>query len=159
MNRTVKIAPVRRSVLVKAPLDHAFDVFTAGLGRWWPKTHHIGRSFADASIEPRKGGHWYEVDDDGTRTNVGEVLVWEPPHRVVVAWNVSSKWQPDTTVASEVEVRFAASGDGTIVELEHRNFEALGPEGGASLRKDVNGGWPKLLDFYKHETERGEPSK
>jgi len=155
MIRVVKIAPVRKSIHVNAPLAHAFEVFTARIGRWWPKTHHIGKSLAGALIEPREGGHWYEVADDGTRTDVGEVLVWDPPRRFVVGWNVSSKWQPDTTVASEVEVRFAASGGGTLVELEHRNFEVLGPDGGASLRKDVDGGWPELLDFYKHEAERG----
>jgi uncharacterized protein YndB with AHSA1/START domain len=158
MNRTVKIAPVRKRLHVDAPPEHAFHVFTARLGRWWPKTHHIGPSLADALIEPRQGGQWVEIANDGSRTRVGEVLVWEPPRRFVVTWNVSSAWKPDTTVASEVEVRFAASGNGTVVELEHRNFEALGPDGGPSLRKDVDGGWPKLLDFYKQEAERGSSS-
>ena len=73
---------------------------------------------------------------------------------IVVSWNVNAKWQSDATVASEVEVRFVASGNGTLVELEHRNFEVLGPEGGESMRNDVNGGWPAILDLYKQEVER-----
>ena len=153
-DRVVKIAPVRKYLHVNAPVTHAFDVFTVRIGRWWPRSHHLGATFADAFIEPRRGGYWYEVAKDGARTNVGEVRVWEPPHRFVVSWNVNAKWQSDATVASEVEVRFVASGNGTLVELEHRNFEVLGPEGGESMRNDVNGGWPAILDLYKQEVER-----
>jgi uncharacterized protein YndB with AHSA1/START domain len=153
MSRTLKIAPVRKSVHVRTDPAHAFGVFTARLGRWWPKTHHLGASMKDAFIEPFVGGCWYELADDGTRTNVGQVRLWDPPRRLIVSWDVSSQWTPDAAVASEVEVRFTASGDGTRVELEHRNFEALGPDGGPSLRRDVDGGWQGLLDLFRIEAE------
>ena len=39
MNAPIIIAPVRKSVRVKAPVARAFDVFTSGLSRWWPLNH------------------------------------------------------------------------------------------------------------------------
>jgi uncharacterized protein YndB with AHSA1/START domain len=82
------------------------------------------------------------------------VLVWEPPQRFVISWDLNSNWKPDTTVSSEVEVRFIAQGpQATLVELEHRNFERLGAEAGASMRKDVDGGWPGMLEHFKREAE------
>src|SRR5260370_21387064 len=80
--------------------------------------------------------------------------MWEPPERFVISWDLNSNWKPDTTVSSEVEVRFIAQGpQATLVELEHRNFERLGAEAGASLRKDVAGGWPGMLGHFKREAE------
>jgi uncharacterized protein YndB with AHSA1/START domain len=90
---------------------------------------------------------------------VGKVLVWEPPERFVISWDLNSNWKPDTTVSSEVEVRFTAQGpQATLVELEHRNFERLGAEAGASMRKDVDGGWPGMLEHFKREAEASRPS-
>jgi len=88
---------------------------------------------------------------------VGKVLVWEPPERFVISWDLNSNWKPDTTVSSEVEVRFIAQGT-TLVELEHRKFERLGAEAGASMRKDVDGGWPRLLEHFKDEAEASSRS-
>jgi len=155
MTLTVTIAPVRKSIRVNASQGRAFDVFTAGLGRWWPRKVTVGKSpLKTAVIEPRLGGRWYELREDGSQTDVGKVLVWEPPQRFIVSWDFNSRWEPDTTMSSEVEVRFIAEGaDATLVELEHRKFERLGAEGGASLRKDVDGGWPGILDHFKREAE------
>jgi len=119
MNKTVTIAPVRKSVRVEASQAHAFEVFTAGLDRWWPRRGTIGTSpLKTVTIEPRLGGRWYETGEDG----------------------------------SEVEVRFTIEGpDATLVELEHRKFERMGAEAGASLRKDVDGGWPGILERFRAE--------
>ena len=159
MTATVTIAPVRKSIRVNARRDHAFEVFTSGLGRWWPRKATIGKSpLKMAVMEPRLGGRWYELGEDGSQTDVGKVLVWEPPQRFVISWDINSAWQPDTTVSSEVEVRFIAEGaDATLVELEHREFERLGAEGGASLRKDVDGGWPGMLAHFKRAAEASTP--
>ena len=156
MNRTISIAPVRKEVRVNVSRAHAFETFTAGLGRWWPKTHSIGASPPrEAVLEGRVGGRWYERAEDGAETNVGTVRVWEPPARFVVGWEINQKWQHDASVASEVEVQFIAEGERvTLVKLEHRNFEVLGAEGGASLRRDVDGGWPKLLELFAAEASR-----
>lgn len=155
MTITVTIAPVRKSIRVKASQQHAFEVFTSGLGRWWPRTHTIGKPpMQRAVMEPRLGGRWYELSEDGSEADVGKILVWEPPHRFVMSWDLNSAWKPDSAVGSEVEVRFVADGpDATVVELEHRNFERLGPEGGESMRKDVDGGWPGLLEIFKQVAE------
>lgn len=155
MTATLTIAPVRKTIRVKASAAHAFEVFTAGLGRWWPIDHGIGRTpRKGVAMEARLGGHWYELAEDGTRTNVGKIIVWEPPQRFVMSWDVNSEWKPDTTIGSEVEVRFIAEGvDATRVEVEHRKFEQLGAEGGAKVRKDVDGGWPGLLELFRSHVE------
>ncbi|MHB1207410.1 MAG: SRPBCC family protein, partial [Rhodospirillaceae bacterium] len=133
---------------------HAFEVFTSGLARWWPKGHSIAKTPMKAMmLEPRLGGRWYEKSEDGTETLVGKVLAWEPPARFVISWNIDSQWKPDAAIASEVEVRFIPDGAGTRVELEHRKFEVMGEEGGAKMRKDVDGGWPGLLEIYRKNAE------
>jgi hypothetical protein len=156
MSETITIAPVRKTIRVGVPQARAFEVFTAGIGRWWPSRASIGASaFRSVTIEPAFGGRWYEIGTDGAETDVGRVTVWDPPRRLVAAWHINAQWKPDTSVASEVEVRFVADGpNATIVELEHRNFESLGAEGGASIREQVNGGWPGILDEFKNETEK-----
>jgi uncharacterized protein YndB with AHSA1/START domain len=155
MTATVTIAPVRKSIRVSASQAHAFDVFTAGLGRWWPLARGIGKTpRKSVAMETRLGGHWYELAEDGSRTNVGKIIVWEPPQRFVMTWDINSRWEPDTTVGSEVEVRFIADGaNATRVELEHRKFEQMGAEPGESMRKDVDRGWPGLLEIFKRHAE------
>lgn len=153
--RTVTIAPVRKSIEVNTTQAHAFEVFTAGLDRWWPRKAHVGATTPTlVAIEPRVGGRWYERGEDGTETPVGRVLAWEPPERLVVSWDIDCHWQPDRTASTEVEVRFrAVSPTVTVVELEHRAFERMGAEDGASLRKDVDGGWSSMLDHFKAAAE------
>jgi uncharacterized protein YndB with AHSA1/START domain len=140
---------------VNATQARAFDVFTSGLGRWWPRDHGIGnRPMKAAVMETRLGGYWYELAEDGTQANVGKIIVWEPPQRFVMTWDINSQWKPDATISSEVEVRFIAEGaNATRVELEHRKFEQMGAEAGESMRKDVDGGWPGLLELFKTEAE------
>jgi uncharacterized protein YndB with AHSA1/START domain len=155
MSATIAIAPVRKTIQVKTSQARAFEVFTAGLGLWWPRDHSIAQKpMKSAVMETRLGGHWYELSEDGTQTNVGKIVVWDPPRRFVMTWDMNSQWKPDTTVSSEVEVMFVAEGkDATRVELEHRKFERLGAEGGEKMRKDVDGGWPKLLELFKAKVE------
>ena len=155
MTATVTIAPVRKSIRVNASQADAFDVFTSGLGRWWPRNMGIGRMPMKAAVmETRLGGRWYELAEDGSQATVGKIIVWEPPQRFVMTWEINSQWKPDSTIGSEVEVRFIADGaNATRVEVEHRKFEQMGAEGGASMRKDVDGGWPGLLERFKTEAE------
>jgi uncharacterized protein YndB with AHSA1/START domain len=155
MTIAVRIAPVRKSIRVKATPARAFDVFTSGLGRWWPRDHGIGKQPRKGVVmETHLGGRWYELAEDGTETNVGKIIVWEPPQRFVMTWDINSQWKPDTTVSSEVEVKFIPDGaDATRVELEHRRFERMGAEGGEKMRKDVDGGWPGLLELFKAHVE------
>ena len=155
MITTVKIAPVRKSIRVNTSQAHAFEVFTSGLDRWWPRKASIGFSPLKSNVfEPRLGGRWYQLGEDGSRADVGKVLLWEPPDRFVMSWDINSNWKPDTSISSEVEVRFVADGpNATRVELEHRKFEQMGAEPGEKMRKDVDGGWPGMLDLFKAEAE------
>jgi uncharacterized protein YndB with AHSA1/START domain len=156
MNDVATIAPVRKTVHVKAPVDHAFEVFTSGLMRWWPLDHGVGKKpIQKVLIEPRLGGRWLEIAEDGTETPVATITLWQPPHRLVMIWQINAQWKPDSAMKSEVDVCFTADGpEATVVELVHHKFETMGAEAGASMRKDVNGGWPGLIDRYVQEAER-----
>jgi hypothetical protein len=156
MSATLMIAPVRKSVRVKAPIAHAFEVFTGGLGRWWPPNHGISKKpIMKVMLEPRLGGRWLEIADDGTETVVGTIITWEPPRRFTMLWQINARWQADVTMKSEVDVCFTAEGaDTTLVELVHHRFETMGAEDGASMRKDVDGGWPSLVERFAREAER-----
>jgi uncharacterized protein YndB with AHSA1/START domain len=150
MSRTIAIAPVKKSIVVKSSQARAFEVFTAGIDRWWPKSHHIGAAPLIATcIEPFQGGRWYTKHEDGSEAVVGRMLSWEPPNRLVFTWEINAAWKSDPAVASEVEVNFFAEAPNvTRVELEHRNFEPLGEEGGRKLRADVDGGWSGILELF-----------
>jgi uncharacterized protein YndB with AHSA1/START domain len=149
----LKVAPVRKSVRVNAPAARAFEVFTARFGTWWPKSHHIGKApMKEAVIEPRSGGRWYEKGEDGTECDWGEVLVWEPPSRVVLSWRLNGKFEVDETLVSEVEIRFIPDGAGaTRVELEHRIEAADADVIRASV--DSPGGWSGILESYRQTAE------
>jgi uncharacterized protein YndB with AHSA1/START domain len=151
VNRTINVAPVRKSVRVAARRERAFEVFTAGIGRWWPKSHHIGAADLDTLvIEPRPGGRWYERGIDGSECEVGKVLVWEPPARLVLCWQLTPEWKDDPDLITEVEVQFIAEGaNATRVELEHRNLERMGARADA-MRQQIDGpnGWGALLELF-----------
>jgi uncharacterized protein YndB with AHSA1/START domain len=143
----------RRSITVNATPERAFEVFTAGFSTWWPlESHHIAKNMAVAAImEPHAGGRWFERDAEGNECNWGFVTEYEPPSRILLAWHLTPEWgyDPDPAKATEVEVTFTPSGDGTLVELEHRGFEKHG-ETGAAMRDAVSapGGWSDLLQLY-----------
>ena len=161
MNRTIQIAPVRKSVVVDATPAEAFEVFTAGIDRWWPKSHSLSSSpLRHSVIEPRVGGRWYTTHDDGTECVVGHVLQWQPGERFVVTWEIGAGWKPDSRAqfASEVEVRFSEPSAGrTLVELEHRDFERMADDAGATMRGavDSEGGWSALLGLFAKEASTG----
>ena len=137
---------VNTSIVVDAPVDHAFAVFTEDMDSWWPKEHHIMEApLARMMFEAKEGGHIYDVGTDGSEFRWARVLAYEPPHRIVFSWDITTQWQIETDPAraSEVEVRFVADGPArTRVELEHRHIDRHG-EGWESMRDAVgsDGGW------------------
>jgi len=153
MTRTITITPVRKSVVVQADQARAFDLFTAGIDRWWPRSHGIGASpIRESVIEPFVGGRWYTRCEDGSQVTTGHILAWEPGRRVAFSWEINSDWKPDSSTPSEVELTFIPEGPGTTrAQLEHRLFERMGKDSGEKMRKDVDGGWPGLLDMYAKE--------
>jgi uncharacterized protein YndB with AHSA1/START domain len=144
---------VRTSIIVDAPIDRAFSVFTADMGSWWPAEHHILQAeLAEMVFEPHVGGHIYDRGTDGSECHWARVLAYEPPHRVIFSWDISLEWKietdPDRT--SEVEVRFTEESPGrTLVELEHRNIGRHG-DGWEGMRDGVAGadGWGKGLKAF-----------
>jgi uncharacterized protein YndB with AHSA1/START domain len=141
------------TMTVGVPIDRAFRVFTENFGSWWPSEYHIGQSeMVDAVIEPRVGGRWYERDTDGSECDWGRVLAWEPPHRLVVTWQINGQWSfdPDPEHASEIEVRFTEDGsEETVVDLEHRLIGRL--VGGQAIHDTITeggGGWIAILERY-----------
>lgn len=148
---TKTIEPVRKQIGVAVSQQKAFEVFTSQMSSWWLPSHFIGnKPFSEIVIEPHAGGRWFERSDEGDECDWGRVLVWEPPDRVVLSWQIDSRWQYSATASSQVEVRFAVEGpEQTRVELEHRGIEGLGGEA-AELRSafDGKGGWAGLLAAY-----------
>jgi uncharacterized protein YndB with AHSA1/START domain len=151
--------PVRKSIRVKATAERAFQVFTEGIDTWWPRSHHIGKSpMKRIILEGRPGGRCYSDQVDDTECDWGSVLVWDPPQRFVIAWQISPNWQfePDLAKSSEVEVRFTPEAGGfTRVDLEHRHFERHGA-GAESMRTavDHSDGWNGLLRLFGDRVEQ-----
>jgi uncharacterized protein YndB with AHSA1/START domain len=149
---TATIPAIQGKVTVNAPIERAFRIFTESFTTWWPADYHIGEAdMAEAIIEPREGGRWYERGVDGSECDWGHVLAWEPPHRLVVTWQINGQWQydPDPEHASEIEVRFTPDGsDQTTVELEHRLIHRL--VGGEAIRDSISGGdgWSAVLAHF-----------
>lgn len=152
MDQIIAPAPVRRSVTVNADRLRAFEVFTASIGTWWPRTHTIGASpLSAAYIEPREGGRWYEVGEDGSECQWGDVLAWNPPERLVLAWRIGADWKYDPSLLTEVEVTFSVVEDEiTKVSLEHRKLENYGAAAEASRSVfDSEQGWPGILARFE----------
>jgi uncharacterized protein YndB with AHSA1/START domain len=146
-------AVVRRDIVVEAPIERAFAVFTERFGDFKPPEHNmLGVPIAETVFEPKVGGHIYDRGVDGSECRWARVLAYEPPDRVVFSWDISPQWQietdPDNT--SEVEVRFVAETPlRTRVELEHRYLDRHGP-GWQSVSDGVghDEGWPLYLTRY-----------
>jgi len=150
------LAPVRKQLRVKAAQARAFDVFTAGMSRWWPPTHSILKSPQKQTVmEPRVGGRWYAVGEDGSSAQTGYVIEWSPPDKLILAWQINAGWQYDPELVTEVEVRFIAEGpDVTRVELEHRLLERMGDRA-AQVRGSIDsaGGWSAIIGSFKQCVE------
>ncbi|MCG5467950.1 SRPBCC family protein [Micromonospora sp. LAH09] len=146
-------AVVRRQIVVKAPIEQAFTVFTERFGDFKPREHtllHV--PIAETVFEPRVGGHIYDRGVDGSECRWARILAFEPPTRVVFSWDIGPAWQLETDLdlTSEVEVIFVVETPSTTrVELEHRHLDRHGP-GWESIRDGVDdeAGWPLYLGRY-----------
>lgn len=151
MNATIQPAPVRKSVTVRTDPAHAFSVFTASIGSWWPPSHHIGTSPMKTSIiEPGVGGRWYSICQDDTQCDIGKVLAWDPPRRLILGWQLDGDFRFAPDIVTEIEVGFSDLGDGsTRVDLEHRHLERFGDQAEAGrVRLDAPNGWGLILSLY-----------
>jgi uncharacterized protein YndB with AHSA1/START domain len=144
MSDALVIEVVRKTVTVDCAVEEAFRVFTTDAMSWWPvQSHSIHGSVAEIVFEPHVGGEVYEIAESGERGHWATVREWDPPHRLVLGWNILKR-EGELT---EVEVRFSAEGDGTRVDLEHRGWERVA-EHGAEKRADYDTGWDFVLGKY-----------
>jgi uncharacterized protein YndB with AHSA1/START domain len=153
MSQQPAVTTVRRSIVVEAPIERAFQVFTEDFGRFKPPEHNLlGVEISETVFEAAVGGHVFDRGVDGSICRWARVLAYEPPGRVVISWDISPYWQIETDPekTSEVEIRFhAESPTRTRVELEHRHLDRHG-EGWEGLRDgvDADQGWPLYLHRY-----------
>lgn len=153
MNTHVPIAAVRQTVVVEAPIDRAFKVFTEEFGSFKPREHNLlAVPIAETVFEQKVGGHIIDRGTDGSECRWARVLAYDPPNRVLLSWDIGPQWQietdPDKT--SEWEVRFTAeTPTRTRVELEHRHLQRHG-QGWEGVRDGVaaDQGWPLYLQRY-----------
>lgn len=150
MTTRTSVPPVRREVLVRGGPEDAFTRFTDDIGRWWPLASHSASGVGGTVAFT--GGLLVETGPDGVESVWGEVLDWEPPHRLRLTWHPG---QPDGPV-TEVEVRFEVAGEGTRVVLVHRGWEALpDPE---AARESYDSGWPTVLAAFAAEVPPPAPA-
>ena len=144
MSDALVIEVIRKTVTVDCAVEEAFRVFTADARSWWPvETHSINVEVDEIVFEPAVGGEVYEIGSNGRRGHWATVLEWDPPTRLVLAWNILER-PGDVT---EVEIRFLPEGESTRVELEHRGWE--GVELDAPLKRgSYDSGWDFVLDKY-----------
>jgi uncharacterized protein YndB with AHSA1/START domain len=145
MNDALVIEVVRKTVTVDCSVEEAFRIFTADAMSWWPVASHSihGAEVKEIVFEPNVGGRIYEVAESGERGHWATVLEWDPPNRLVLAWNILER-EGDLT---EVEVQFLPEGEGTRVELEHRGWENVEVEG-PEKRGNYDTGWDFVLAAY-----------
>ena len=148
---TTTVEPIRKQIDVEAPQATAFEVFTQRMHTWWKAEYSIvGEPRVGIVVEPREGGRWFEQGSEGGECTWGRVVVWDPPQRVVLTWQLSADWQYDADLVTELEIRFEATGPtSTRVELEHRGLEAYG-EHAAMVRGifDTPEGWAGILEGF-----------
>ncbi|APG84870.1 SRPBCC family protein [Sinorhizobium americanum] len=147
----IEPVPVRKSIAVRTSPQKAFEVFVNGMGDWWIKEHSLTESGQrTVIIEARAGGRWYEVGNAGEEREWGRVIACDPPHRILLAWQLNADFDFDPTFQTEVEVWFEAKGESeTIVTLEHRDLGNYGVRA-EDLRGvlDSEKGWGGLLASY-----------
>ena len=139
-----EVTSVAVDTVVDAPIEHAFRVFTEGIGSWWDPGHHLlDGTIVSMTFEPRVGGRIIDRYDNGREHAWARVLAYDPPTRVVFSWDITTDWQPSTDYdkSSEVEVTFTSlAPEQTHVVLTHRNLDRHG-QGWEGMRDAVGQGW------------------
>ena len=148
------IAPISCSVETRSPLPRAFELFTTNMTGWWGSRTPAPQPAVAVVIEPYVGGRWFERAADGEETVCGGVLVWEPPHRLVLGWQLDSRFVYDPDLLTEVEITFTPiPAGGTRVALEHRNLDRFGADAVATAGK-IGTGWPRQLGQFVQFADR-----
>jgi uncharacterized protein YndB with AHSA1/START domain len=143
--------PLELSFTVACSPEHAFAVWATRTSLWWPSDHTVsGEEGLVVTIEPHPGGRIYERTRDGVEHDWGEVLAFQPPHRLAYLWHIAG----DRSDATEVEITFTGEGDGTTVRIVHSGWERLGAAG-PEMRRRNRQGWAGLLHHYQEACVEG----
>jgi uncharacterized protein YndB with AHSA1/START domain len=128
---------------VRAPVAHAFRVWTERAALWWPKGHTLSGDPASIVFEPGVGGRILERGRDGSEHAWGEITAWDAPHEVGFVWvHVFDRSQ-----ATHVVLTFAQDGPTTQVRLEQTGFAALG-EPGVVRRERTWSAWAVVTSAF-----------
>lgn len=150
------------SVIVEVPAEYAFRVFTERFDEVKPHEHNLLPVPIERTVlEPRVGGAVYDIGIDGSSCTWARVLAYDPPHRLVIRWDITPQWQiePDPARTSEVEIRFIAEApERTRVELEHRLLDRHGPGWEVFTSLETGNGWPLYLDRFRSAAKRPTPA-
>lgn len=134
---------IRKSIMVRRPVETAFTAFTEEIGRWWPlKQFSFGGERAkEIYLEGKVGGRLYERFKDGDEFTIGTVSLFDAPNRVTFTWQ-----QPNWHGPTVVDVSFTPVPEGTLVELEHRDWETAGVSSEAASGYEK--GWGFILGLF-----------
>lgn len=144
--------PVRRSIEVRCSPERAFDLFTRTIGVWWPMaTHSVYGQGGSVAMGAGVGAEIVETSTSGERTMWGRVTIWEPGQRLAFTWHPGVPLDEST----DVEVSFAASPAGTLVELVHRGWERRREP--ARSRASYESGWIPVLERLRDIAEAAAP--
>jgi uncharacterized protein YndB with AHSA1/START domain len=137
--------PIVLEFEVEANVDQAFSVWTEHSTLWWPRSHSMSQTDSfEVIFEPFAGGRIYELGPDRTEHEWGEIVVWDPPHRVEYWWHIFL----DREIATKVSISFTPSLSGTSVRLENSGFEVFG-DGSAQRKERVGEVWQGITRQYR----------
>ncbi len=145
--------PVHHELMIPMPRKDVFGRFTREFGLWWPREYTWSKeALIDIGFEPREKSRCTERGPHGFQSDWGRVLVWRPPERLVLAWQIGPgrEPQPNPMRASTVEILFCSDGpERTRIILEHRDFERHG-ENAAAYQEAMASemGWPFILKRF-----------
>lgn len=158
MKLEIRATPLRKTFVVGASQSRAFHFFAHRMHNWSPEIQSLLGSRANIVVEPRPGGRWYEVSSAGIEADWGKVLVWEPPHRMILAWQLDANFAFDPNLTTEVEVKFIEEGPRqTRIDFEHRNLDRFGDRSAEVFAAlDSEGGWSGSFTMLLNLIEREE---
>jgi len=153
-------ADVHASVKIRASPEVAFVIFTDEIGRWWrpgPNFCMDANRAIGVRIERGIGGRWLELYDElgDDAFVIGKVSAWEPGD--CVAFRDHSRVLDVLDFETEVEVRFAAEGDGTRVQVMRAGWDQLDPAAADAERNGSRRGWESVLSWFQDWADWGSP--
>ncbi len=142
--------PIEHEYAVACTPEHAFAVFTAEIGVWWPAGYSPPGKVG-VTIEPAVGGACTMAISDGSAYRWGTVTAWEPSE-TAGHFGMDFTLAQDPDHPSRIDVWFTAAGDGTTrMRFNHGGWSAGNVAGRARFSE-----WPIILDRFVARAE-GRP--